>query len=136
MVACHGHRPCRVPCVQAGEKTRRIVHITARIEHLRNAAERSTVIVVIDLHAAEIDQFLSLPPRIFEFGQGLRPGPRKHGFSLNVQGVRLQASFLPRLRQSDGVENAGGDAVAICRPQDLRFARIGGSVGGERSQAR
>jgi hypothetical protein len=52
----------------------------------------------------------------------------KDGFSLYIQCVGLQASLVTRFGQSHGVEDAGGDAVAVGRAQDFRLARVGGGV--------
>ena len=57
MIARDGHGPGRMASLQAGEEACRIVDILARIEHVRQTSELVTVIVDIDLHAADVDQF-------------------------------------------------------------------------------
>ena len=113
-----------------------VVDVAMRIEHVGNAAELRGVIVMVDLHAAEIDQRLAVAAGGCEVGKGFGPAARKDGFSFYVQGVGLQAALVAGFRQADGVEDTGGDAVAIGRAQDLRFARIGGGENTTRREAK
>lgn len=85
---------------------------------------------MVDLHAAEIDQRLALALRIGEGGKRFGPAPGKDCFSFYIQCVGLKAAFLSRLGQADGIEDAGGYAVAVGGAQDLGLAGIGGGEGG------
>ena len=86
------------------------------------------VIVVVDLHAAEIDQLGAAAAGVFEGRDGRAPGGRKYGFSLDIQGIGLQAALVAGFGQADRIEDADRDVVAIGGPQDLRFARVGGGA--------
>jgi len=88
------------------------------------------MIVVVDLHAAEIDQCLALALGIGEGGKRFGPAPGEDRFSFYIQCVRLKAAFLARLGQADGIEDAGGHAIAISGAQDLGLAGIGSGEGG------
>jgi len=94
------------------------------------------MIVVVDLHAAEIDQRLALASGIFERRQGLATAPGEYCFSFYIQGVGLQAALVSGLGQADGIEDAGWHAVAIGGAQDLGFAGVGGGVRNTGSEAR
>lgn len=87
---------------------------------------------MVDLHAAEIDQRLALALRIGEGGKRFDPAPWEDCFSFYIQCIRLKASFLAGLGQADGIEDAGGHAVAVGGAQDLGLAGIGGGEGGVR----
>ena len=88
------------------------------------------MIVVVDLHAAEVDQRLALVPRIGEGGKRFGPALREDRFSFYIQGIRLKAAFVSGLGQADGIEDTGGHAVAVGGAQDLGLARSGGGEGG------
>lgn len=132
MVAGDGHRPGLVAGMETGQETRRIVNVLARVEHVLDAAEMRGMIVMVDLHAAEIDQRLTLALRIGEGGKRFGPTPWKDRFSFYIQSVRLKAAFLAGLGQADGIEDAGGHAIAVGGAQDLGLAGIGGGEGAGR----
>jgi len=94
------------------------------------------VIVVIDLHAAEIDQRLALSAGVLKRRQGLRTAPRKDSFSFYIHSVRLEATLVSGFRQANGIEDAGRHAVAVGGAQDLGFARVGGRARGADGSAR
>jgi hypothetical protein len=52
------------------QEARRVVDIAARIEHRLDGRKMLRMIVVIDLHAAEIDQADALGARPVEFAHG------------------------------------------------------------------
>lgn len=130
VVAGDGHRPCLVTGMETGQEARRIVDVLARVEHVFDAAKMRRVVVMVDLHAAQIDQRLALALCIGEGGKGFSAASRKDRFSFYIQCVGLKAAFLPGFGQADGIEDAGGHAIAIGGAQDLRLARVGGSSGG------
>ena len=130
MIAGDGHRPGLVTGMETGQKAGRIVDVLARIEHVLDAAKMRCVVVMVDLHAAQIDQRLALAPGIGEGGKGLGPTFRKDCFSFYIQGVRLEAALVSGFRQANGIEDAGGHAIAVGGTQDLRLARVGGGSGG------
>lgn len=91
---------------------------------------------MVDLHAAEIYQRLTLCFRTAEGREGFRAASGKDSFSLYVQGIGLQTTLLPGLGQADSIEDAGRYAIAVGGAQDLRLARIGGGKRRARGQAR
>lgn len=94
------------------------------------------VIVMVDLHAAEIDECLALAPGCFEGGQGLSAVPWKYRFPLYIQRIRLQATLLSGLGQPDRIEDAGGHAIAVGGTQNLGLAKVGGGGGRLGGEAR
>ena len=136
VVARHRHRPGVVAGMQAGEKPCRIVHVLARVEHVSDAAKMRSVIVVVDLHAAEIDQCLAVAARPFKTRDCFIPAFGEYRFSFYIQGVRLQASFLACFGQADGVEDSGGDSITVGGAQDFGLAGVCGRFRRRRNQAR
>lgn len=132
MIARDGHRPGLVAGMETGQETCRVVDILAGVEHVVDAAEMRGVVVMIDLHAAEIDQRLALAAGVGEGGKCLGSAFREDCFSFYVQSVRLKAAFLAGLCQANRVEDAGGYAVAVGGTQDLGLAGIGGGSGAAR----
>ena len=129
MIAGDGHRPGLVTGMEAGQEARRIVDVLTRIEHVLDAAEMRRVVVMVDLHAAQIDERLAFAPGIGEGGKGLGPASRKDRFSFYIQSVGLKAALVSGLRQAHGIEDAGRHAIAVGGTQDLRLARVGGGSG-------
>lgn len=135
MVAGDSHGPGLMTGMQTGQEACGVVDILPGVEHVLDAAEMRGMVAVIDLHAAEINQCLAFPPGALEGGKRFRAASREDRFSFYIQGVRLKAPFLSGLRQTNGIENAGGHAVAVGGTQDLGLARVGGGDG-TRGQAR
>ena len=136
VVAGDGHRPCLVTGMETGQEARRIVDVLARVEHVFDAAKMRRVVVMVDLHAAQIDQRLALALGIGEGGKGFSAASRKDRFSFYIQCVGLKATFVSGFGETDGIEDAGRDAVAACGAQDLRLARIRSRAGGGAGKAR
>lgn len=122
--------------MQAGQEAGGVVDILVRIEHFVHAAEVFGVVVVVDLHATEIDQCLAFALRGRERGKGLAAAFWKDCFSFYIHSVRLQAAFFPRFSKSDCVEDTSRNAVTVRRPQDFRFTSVGGRMGIRRDDAR
>jgi len=122
--------------MKAGQEAGGIVDVAMRIEHVGDAAELRGMVVMVDLHAAEIDQRLAVAAGVFEVGERFRPASREDGFSFYVQGVGLEAALVAGFRQADRVEDAGRNAVAVGGTQDFRLARVGGGVCRPGRQAR
>ncbi len=132
MIAGDGHRPGHMAGMEAGQEACRVVDVLAWVEHVLHAAEMRGMVVMVDLHAAQIDQCLALALGVGEGGKRFGPASREDCFSLYVQGVRLKTALVAGFRQSDGIEDAGGYAIAVGGTQDLGFARIGGGAGAAR----
>ena len=128
VIARDCHRPGIVAMLQGQQETCRIINILFGIEHVAEAAEMLRVIVMVDLHAAEIDQRRATAAGRFESGDCCRPRCWKDRQSLNIQRIGLQAPLVAGLRQADRVEDADGDIVAVGSLQDFRLARVGRGV--------
>lgn len=133
VVARHGHRPCLVTGVEVGQELRGEIDIAARIEHLGRRSEGAMVVVPVDLHAAEIDQLLAFGARRVEDPDGLCRGRREDGLAFYIEGIGLQRSLAAGFGEADGIENAGGDGIALGGGQDLAFAGAGAALGRGRS---
>jgi hypothetical protein len=118
-----------VPGVQGCQEACGIVDILMRVEHVPDAAEMIAMIVLVDLHAAEVNQGLAFASGILKGGERFIPTARENCFSLYIQRIRLKAAFLSCLCQADRIENASRHAIPIRGAQDLRLARICGGVG-------
>lgn len=132
MIAGDGHRPGLVAGMEAGQEARRVVDVLAWVEHVLDAAEMRGVVVMVDLHAAEIDQRLALALGVGEGGKRFGSASRKDCFSFYIQCVGLKTALVAGFRQPDGIEDAGGHAIAVGGTQDLGFAGIGGGAGAAR----
>lgn len=75
--------------MQAGQEPRRIVDVLVRVEHVANAAKMRGMVVVIDLHAAEVDQNFSIASCRFKRCQRLVSAFREDSFSFYIQGISL-----------------------------------------------
>ena len=83
------------------------------------------VIVVVDLHAAEVDQPGAAVAGLLERGDGrasARPGTAALPSIFSAFGCRLP--LLPGLGQADRIEDADRDVVALGGAQDLWLARV------------
>ena len=78
MIARDRHGPGFMPGVETRKERRRILDVLARVKHFRRRSEPVAVEVVVDLHAAEVDQLDALRPRRLECLKGiLRLRPKK-----------------------------------------------------------
>lgn len=93
------------------QEARRIFYIGARIQHAFQRWKVLTMIQMIDLHAAEIDESRTASAGLLETLDRLGRAIREHGLSFDVHGIRLQAAAPPRLRETNGVEHAQRHAV-------------------------
>lgn len=80
------------------------------------------MIVMINLHAAKVDQLLALCARAVEFRFGLFGTGGKMSPALNVQGIRLKTAFTTGFRQPDGIENPDWNIVFSCCLDNLLLA--------------
>lgn len=122
MIAGHRHGPCNVLRVQAREKSGGIFDIAAGIQHVFRSSKLIAVIVVIDLHATQIDEFGALPARIFEDLKRVLARGREDRLALDVEGPGLKRSALAGLRQSHRIENAFRHTVFNGRSGDFALA--------------
>ncbi|MNU01905.1 hypothetical protein D3C72_2454400 [compost metagenome] len=67
-----------MPVVQIFKEHRRIFHVALRVKHFLRGTEIFSVEVLVDLHAAEIDQFRAVAFRLIKNGQSLIARRGKH----------------------------------------------------------
>lgn len=84
MVACNGHRPGRMVPLETAEKPCRVIDISPGVEHVPDAAEMGRMVVMIDLHAAKIDEFGATVARSFELRNSLFHVLGDEGTSFNI----------------------------------------------------
>jgi len=111
-----------VATLQLGEKLCRVLHVPARLEHLPHATELIGVIVVIDLHAAEIDQFDATAARTVDRPNGVVQRAGKYRLAFDVERVGLQTSFSPGFCKANGIKDSSRDAVLVSGTKDLGLA--------------
>ena len=124
MIARHGHRPGRVARLELDEKARGIIDVAIRIEHVGDTAEMCRMVMVVDLHAAEIDELRAVSPCLLEEPNGLDPAFGEHCFSFYVQCVGLQAPLPAGFGEADRIEDTGRYAIAGGGAQDRALAWI------------
>ena len=122
MVAGDSHGPGLMPGVETRKEGRRIFDILARVEHFRRRRELVAVEMVVDLHAAEVDQLGAACPRRLEGLQRLLLVPAEIGLALDIHGIGLQRSLPAGLGETDGIEDAGRDIVFRRRREDFTLA--------------
>ncbi len=133
VIAGRRHRPAAFTRPQGLQKTRRIIDVPGRNKHLLNRRKSLTVVVVIDLHASNIDEPHALFSGAFEPADGVCAVLCKDRSACKVHGVWVERSLVSRFRHCDRVEYAKRDAIPGGRCRHLAFAQIGAS--GNRSCA-
>lgn len=123
MIARDGHRPGVVAGMKLRQEPCRIVNIARRLQHLRRRGKFGAVEMVVDLHAAEIDEHGSLPTCLIEDVERDGRALREDGLALDVECPRLQRSLLAGFRQTDGIENSLRNPVFGGRPVDFPLAK-------------
>lgn len=124
VIAGDGHGPTLVTVIQALEKTGGVFDIEMRVEHVADAVKFGRVVMVIDLHAAEIDQLLSLLARSMESMHGLCAVPGVESPAFNVEGKGLEAAFHAGFGKAYSVENPWRNRIFLRCCQDFSFAWI------------
>lgn len=79
-----------MPGVETRKEGCRVFDVLARVEHFRRRRKLVAVEMVIDLHAAEVDQLGATRPRRLEGLQRLFLTPAEIGLALDVHGIGLQ----------------------------------------------
>lgn len=85
--------------VQIAQEARRIFHIAPRVEHGFDRGEMLSMEMLVDLHAADVDENgAALPGALKAFERLLEP-VEVIGLALDIHGIGLKAPLAPRLRQ-------------------------------------
>ena len=126
MIACDGHRPGVVAGVEGEQKARRVVDVAAGVEHLGDILEFPAVVVMVDLHAADVDPLRAAGTGSLERRKCLPAGPGVGNFSTDIQCVRLQAATSSGFGKPDCVEDAERNPIPLRRTQNLGLAGIFG----------
>lgn len=95
------------------------------MQHIIKPTKLVGVVVVVDLHATEINQFLTFCTGALELRFGFTETGGKVGPALNVEGVGLQASSATSFGQSNRIKNADGDVVFTGGLDNFPLTRTG-----------
>lgn len=101
MVSGYRHRPCLVTAVKVQEELRRVIDILSRVKHGLHGGKILPVKVLIDLHAADVDELRATPPRDNESIDGLTLVIEEHRLAFHVHREGLERSLATRFRQTD-----------------------------------
>src|SRR3954447_7275372 len=118
---CHG--PAALALLQLLQEPRGVVDVPSGIEHRPHRGEFVAVIVMIDLHAAEVDQLDPPSSHGFEVGDRVVHVLGEYGLSVGAERVRVKCAAPPGLGQADRVENAERNSVLLGRTRHLALAR-------------
>lgn len=120
--------------MKPGKKSRGVFDIGVRIKHCVHRPEFGTMIMMVDLHAAQINQAFSFRTGALELPDRLATAFCIDRSTLYIQSIRIERAFPSGLGQANGIQNAGRYAVDPRRVQDLRFANAGRSLRGAQSR--
>lgn len=137
VVARRRQSPASLFDAQVFQKLRGIINVLAWIEHVDDRVEVTAVEVVVDLHAADIDQLSAGLPRLFEFRQRLRQSLREVGWAFDIQRIGMQRAAPAGFGERDSIENTQRHAVLRSCACHLALAnkRIIGLIGRVRGSA-
>lgn len=122
MVACHCHGPTAVLLPELLQEAGRVDNILVRHQHFFGPGEVCPVVVVIDLHAPQVDQLLALPAGLGEVFQCICLVAREDSLALDVERKGVQATLVATLGQSNGVKNGQGNPFRLRGSGQLLFA--------------
>src|SRR3954464_2473760 len=123
IVAGDRHGPAALALLQLLQEARGGVDIPCGIEHRPDRDEFVAVIVVVDLHAAEVDQLDPPSSHGFEVGDRVVHIFGEYGLSIGAESVRMKRAAPAGLGQADRVENAERNSVLLGRTRHLALAR-------------
>src|SRR3954469_6468278 len=83
------HGPASLALLQFLQEARGVVDIPGRIEHRSRRSELVAVIVMVDLHAAEIDQLDALAAHRLEISHGVVDVPGEYGLPFGAERERV-----------------------------------------------
>jgi len=132
IVPADGKSPAPFAQLELFQEAGSVVNVLMRIEHLLDGREVLSVIEVVQLHAAHIDQ-----PHAGSLGSlkslhRLLPIERVDGVSLKIEGIGMEMAPNPGFGQTNGEENAERDVVLPGGLRHLALAEIGlGKCGGD-----
>lgn len=97
VVSRHRHRPSFVFVVQVPEELCRVFNIAFRVEHLFRGRKIFAVEVVVDLHAADVDELHALPLGVVKGRHRRLLRGWKKGLSLDIHGIGAEAALAAGL---------------------------------------
>ena len=125
MIAGHGRSPASFAHPQSLQITCSIDDILFWLHHLGGRAEICPVIMIIDLHAAEVDEFLALLlgfAKLFQ-GIGLRIGDDSPAF--NIECIGVKAAFNPCFSEAYRIEYTEWNVLRLRNGRKIAFADFG-----------
>jgi hypothetical protein len=130
IVASDGQGPASFARSQFFQKISGVTHVPGGIEHFVHRVEVRCMPVVIDLHAAYIDQLRAPGALGFEFGERFTQARGGDCPSVDIHVEGIERSFASRLGESDRVKNIQWDIVSLRGPNHFSFAGL--AVRGDR----
>lgn len=121
MVPRDSHRPGLMALVEVRQEFCRVFDIGPRLEHGRDRGEILTMIMLVDLHAADIDEPRTTLPCRLESLQGLIARHGEDSPSLDVERIGLERSLSARFRQADGIQDPFRYAIFRRRRMNFPF---------------
>lgn len=106
VIAGSGQRPAPLLDAQVFQKLRGVINVLARVEHVHDGVEMTPVEMVVDLHAADVDELGAGFARLLEFQQGFLQSLRKVGWPFDIERIGVQRAAPPGLGQRDGIKDA------------------------------
>lgn len=101
MVSGYRHCPCLVTAVKVHEELRRVIDILSRVKHGLHGGKILPVKVLVDLHAADVDELCATLPRGNESIDGLTLAIEEHRLAFHVHREGLKRSLASRFCQTD-----------------------------------
>lgn len=121
VVTGNSHRPTAVAPTQIGEKFCRVIDVLRGVQHGSQIIEFTPVVIMIDLHAAKIDELLPAGPGAVKGPQRCRDIRCKNRLALDVQGVGMQRPLATGLGKANRIQNADRHTMPFGGGGDLPF---------------
>lgn len=94
------------------------------IEHIFKRMKMFAMKAIVDLHAADIDEFGSLPASFRKLNERFLQGSAEKRVPVHIHRISVQYSFFPRFGKPNCIQNRHGYRVFMCCAQHFAFADI------------
>jgi hypothetical protein len=98
VVTSHGQRPVALLGAERLQETGGVFDIARRVEHVAKRTEVGAMPVVVDLHAADVDELCAMPLRLSEARHRLGQTGGMNGFTVDVHVIGAKLAPAPGLR--------------------------------------
>ncbi len=106
MIARHSSSPAAFARVERFQIACSIDNVLFRLHHFSRRVEIGAVIVEVHLHAAKVDENLSLPRCLLKFPQSICLRIGDDGSTFYVQRIGMKTAFYARLCETNRIENS------------------------------